>query len=263
MESDNLLEEIECRVTDWRVGEVGDCRRTRPADDGNQSNTSNDGTLYAVHQEDRSQNTTAEDANPHGGVAHFVAAGTEAILILHGRVASCQINGGCNCSSNQPNTRRVCQTDQSQEETDTDGGSKLDGGREGASEPLSQAEDGEGDENKAFDKDSSESDLVRNLSRAVETNDGEGEVRIETHTRRETNGQVGKETHAKRGEGRDGCGCGDQVTFDFVDADEIVGIGDTKVLAGSRTNTVSSRLGDNAGVHCDDVGHGEEGRETA
>jgi len=42
-------------------------------------------------------------------------------------------------------------------------------------------------------------------------------------------------------------------------ADEIFGVGQTQRVGRMFADAVTTRVGEDGGIHCDDVGHGEEG----
>lgn len=78
----------------------------------------------------------------------------------------------------------------------------------------------------------------------MESNNRVGEVGVQTHTRRECNRHVGKQTHAEGGQSRDGGGCGNQVTLDFLNALHVDQgrICEALVRALGRADTVTARI---------------------
>jgi len=187
-ESNDVLEEVEVAVAELSVREVSDVGATRPGDDGDEQDTSNDCTLDAEHHEEDSQETTAEDTNPHGGRSHLVAG------VAHQAIVLCQVllrassnfercAGG---TSDKTNTSAVTETNDCEVETNTDTCSKLDGCGNGASKPLTNTEDCKSDEQKTFYEDGGKGDSVRDKTGTVETNDSVGEVCVDTHTRCQT-----------------------------------------------------------------------------
>ena len=79
VECDDFLEKVERVVAGGGVGEVGDVCGARPGDDGDEKDAGDDGALDAVHEEHAGQHAAAEDADPHGWVAHFGARGADAV----------------------------------------------------------------------------------------------------------------------------------------------------------------------------------------
>lgn len=65
---------------------------------------------------------------------------------------------------------------------------------------VPNTEEGEDEEEPAFKEDSRESLLVCDGARAVEANDRVGKIGVETETRGERDGKVGKEAHKAGGE---------------------------------------------------------------
>lgn len=262
VEVDNLLEEVKVGVADDGVGEVSDRGVTGPGDDADEDDSSQDGALEAVHHEHDGEDTTAEDTDPHGGVAHLGRGGAEAINLL-ARNAASQLEGGGSGANNQTDTLAVGETDEGEEETDTDTGGEFDGAGDGASEPLTQTEQGEAEEDEALDEDGSKGDLVRDGTGSVVTDDGVGKVGVQAHTGSATDGHVGEEAHEEGGQGRNSGGSGDDVTLDLCHAEHVVLIlVASEVVGVARADAGTAGIGDDGGVDGDNVGHGEEGDEA-
>lgn len=82
----------------------------------------------------------------------------------------------------------------------------------------------------------------------METDDRVGEVGIESHTRGQGNGKIGKQTHAERSESSNSGCCCHQIPLDLLDALEVLqgAVGNAGVLARSGTDTVTTAIGDDA-----------------
>jgi hypothetical protein len=129
---------------------------------------------------------------------------------------------------------------------------------------LTHATDGKSDENETFDKDSGQSNLVRDKTGAVESNNGVGEVSIETHTRSAGNRHVGEETHSKSRQSRDSSGSSDKITLDFLNTLHVLDIGHAEIRhAFSRADAGATGFRDDRAVDRDDVSHGEESSQTS
>lgn len=181
MKVHNLPEEVKGIVTDIRIGEVGERGSTRPGDDADQDDSGNDGTLDTVHHEDDGEDTSAEDTNPHGRVAHLGVARAETVHLLTLDTSS-ELKRGRSCTDDQSQTFAVSQTDQGKEQADTNTGGELDGTRDGTSEPLAHTEQSQGEEDPSFNEDSGKSNRVWHRASTVETDDCVCEVGIKTHT---------------------------------------------------------------------------------
>lgn len=95
MESRDLLEEVERAVAKFCVREVGDIGASGPGDDADKQDANNDRTLDAEHHQENGEETTEEDTDPHGWVAHLVVRGAHAGGgILEIRMAACKFHGG-------------------------------------------------------------------------------------------------------------------------------------------------------------------------
>ena len=140
---------------------------------------------------------TGQGGTYHSRVAHLIAARAGTSLIPRARVATSQFERRCDSTSNDTNTGAIGKTDNGKVQTDTYASSKLDRGGNCASQPLPNTEDCKTDENEALNEDGSKSDLVRNKTGTVITDDSVGEVGVKTHTRSETQRHVGEHTHAK------------------------------------------------------------------
>lgn len=187
VEVHNLLEEVKGVVANLGVREVGDAGGTRPRNDADQDDTGNDGTLEAVHHQDYGKNTTTEDTNPHGRVAHLGAAWAETIL-LQGLDTSGELEGCVGGSHNETQTLAVSQTDQGKEQTDTDTRSELDRLGNRTSQPLSHTKEGQGKEDPALNEDGRKSNRVRDRAGTVVTNNSVGKVGVQTHSRGQRDG---------------------------------------------------------------------------
>jgi hypothetical protein len=129
---------------------------------------------------------------------------------------------------------------------------------------LTQTENRKPNEDKTFDKNGGESDLVRDQTGTVESNNSVGEVRVQPHTRRASNGHVGEETHSKGRQSRDGSSGSDQITPDFLNTLHVIGVGNAEVLhAFRRAHASATSFRDDSAVDRDDVGHGEESSQTS
>ena len=204
VEPDNPLEEVKVVVANGGVGEDGDLGVPRPRDDRHDEDTGDDGTLEPEHGENNGQEATAEDTKPEGGVAHLVRVGARPIIEHRLGWATCQGQGRGDGSLDQTDTLAVGQTDECQEETDAGAGRKLDGARDGPSEPLAKTENGQAEEDEALGKDGGHSDLVRYGSGAVEADNLVGEVGVEAHTSTDAHRPV---TTLAAGRIRDLVGC--------------------------------------------------------
>lgn len=187
VEVDNLLEEVESIVADSGVGEVGNLGGAGPRDDGDENDTGDNGTLDAVHQEHGGENTTAENADPHGRVAHLVTvrAGTGNRVTRLG-MATSKLDGHRGTTDRETDTLRVGHTDEGQEETNTDTGGQLDGPGDSPGQPLTHAKERKTEEHPAFNEDGSDGDLVGNKTLSVISDDGVREVGVQTHTGRKS-----------------------------------------------------------------------------
>ena len=187
VEVDNVLEEVELRVADVSVREVRDGGAAGPRDDADEQDANDDGALEAVHHEQNREDTTAEDSDPHAGEAHLVPLRTGAVLEpVLGRTSG-ELDGRVGGANDEADTLAVGETDDGEEEADTDARGDLDAGGDGAGEPLAHAEDGEGEEDPAFNEDGGQGNLEGNRTRAVVADDGVGEVGVEAHAGRNTN----------------------------------------------------------------------------
>ena len=74
---------------------------------------------------------------------------------------------------------------------------------------------------------------------------------------------VGKSTHAEASKGRDGSSGSDGITAHTLLAEQVslVGLADG-VVGGRVADAGTSSVGNNGSVYGNDVGHGEEGRES-
>lgn len=264
MESDHLLEEIKLAGSELGVGEVGDGCSARPRDNRNQQNADNDRTLDAVHHEHNRQNTTTEDTNPHSRTAHLGCARTQARRFVEGAShTSSQLNGSIRGTLNQSNTSTICQADQCEVQTDSDTSCEFDRLWQRTSQPLPHTDPRQTQEYPSFDEYSRESSRVRDHAITTDSNNGVGEVCVQSHSRCKRDREVGEQTHAESRESGDGGSGGDDIAFDFLRAHSVLGIGCTEVLhifLGAHAGS-TGRRGDVA-VDGYDVCHGEEGGET-
>lgn len=261
VESDDLFEKVESIITDGGVREVGDGGRTGPGDDADEEDAHDDGALDAVEHEHDGEDAAAKDANPHGGVAHLVGAGTEAGLgVEEGGVAAGELEGGGLGADNDTNAAAVGEADEGEVEANADAGGELDGGGDGTGEPLSHTKEGETKEDEALDKDGGKGDTVGDGAGAVEANDGVSKVGVEAHAGGEADGHVGEEAHEEASNGGDGGGGGDDVALDFLDTEGVVLVGVANGVVGAAiADTGTTGIGDDGSIDGDDVGHGEEG----
>lgn len=129
---------------------------------------------------------------------------------------------------------------------------------------MTHAANGKRNENETFNEDSSQSDLVRNKTRAVESNNSVGEVSIQTHTRCAGNRHIGEETHSKSRQSRDSSSSSNKITLDFLNTLHVLDIGHAKIRhAVRRADAGATSFRDNRAVDRDDVSHGEESSQTS
>lgn len=112
VESGHLLEEVECGVSSFGVWEVSDIGVSWPGDDGNQSDTSNDGTLNTVDEQESSKHTTAEDTDPHLRRAHLDGGWADTVDHVFGKTTSKLERSGSG-TGNKSDTCTVRKTDKS------------------------------------------------------------------------------------------------------------------------------------------------------
>ena len=80
-------------------------------------------------------------------------------------------------------------------------------------------------------------------TRTVKTDDSVGEIGVETHSRSESDRQIGEKSHAEGGQGGDGGCSSDEITLDLLDTKHVLWVGDTQVcsvLGRIVTNTVTT-----------------------
>ncbi len=95
------------------------------------------------------------------------------------------------------------------------------------------------------------------------TDDGVGEVSVETHTGGESDGHIGEETHEEGGQGSNGSGGSDHVALNALLAEGIILIIVAPLVALQMgTVACASSLGNNGRVDGNNVGHGEEGGQA-
>ena len=127
MERSNLLEEVESAVSKLSVWEVGDIGASGPGNDADEQDTNNDRTLHAEHHQENGEETTAEDTDPHGWVAHLVVrrarAGRGVLVVI---VAAGKFHRSRGGASDCTDTSRVGETDECEVQTDADTGCKFD-----------------------------------------------------------------------------------------------------------------------------------------
>jgi hypothetical protein len=126
MECDNLLEEVESCVAEWGVRKVCNTGRARPRNDGYQQNANDDRTLHAVQHQHDSKDTAAEDADPHSRAPHLNPSWAYTELILQGLNATRKFERSGLGASDETDTSRVCEADDSQVKSNSDAGGQLD-----------------------------------------------------------------------------------------------------------------------------------------
>jgi hypothetical protein len=126
VESDDLFEEVEVRVTDSVMSEVADRGRARPGDNGYQQNAEDDGTLDAVHHQKNRNEPTTENTDPHGRIPHLGASWADTGFVHQGLDTSAEFQRGSLGACNSANTSRISKSNKSEVKTDSDTGSKFD-----------------------------------------------------------------------------------------------------------------------------------------
>ncbi|KAI6756507.1 hypothetical protein HG531_014122 [Fusarium graminearum] len=237
MEVDHLLEKVESVVAKSVVGEVCDIGASWPRDNTDKQDSSDNSTLDPVHHEQHGEDTTAEDTNPHGGISHLLGrrAQTRSGISVAG-LATCQFQRSRSTANNEADTLAIGKTNKSQEEANTDAGGELDTTRNGTSQPLTHAEEGKTKEDEALDKNGCKSKLIGDRTRATGTDDSIGEIRIQAHSRSETDRQIGEETHEKCSQSRNGSSRGNSVALDLGNTQLISIIWNTSAVLISRAN---------------------------
>ena len=144
----------------------------RPGDDGNEENANHHCTLDFVHHEPRSDNTAAENSDPHLANISNVdqsrssrAADRDTTHLMACALPSSRINELCRTAGDGhwsingarygSYSSRGGKSDLSQEETNTHSAGDLDRGWQQSDEPLTHADQGQADEDPAFYKDGS------------------------------------------------------------------------------------------------------------
>ena len=265
VERRDLLEEVEPAVSKLGVWEVGDLGASGPGDDADEQNTNNDCALHAEHHQEDGEETAAENTNPHGWVAHLVVrrahAGLGVLVIV---VAAGKFHRSRGGASDGTDTSRVGETNECEVKTDTNTGCKFDRRRNCSGKPLTHATNGERDKNETFNEDGRQSNLVRDKTRAVESNNSVSEVSVETHARCAGNGHVGEETHSKSRQSRDSGSGSDEITLDFLNTLHVLDVCRTEIgHAFSRADAGATSFRDNRAVDRDDVSHSEESSQAS
>jgi len=159
VESNDLLEEVESGVASLGVREVGDACWARPRDDGNKENADDDGTLDTVQHKHDGQDTATEDTDPHGWAPHLDTSWADAINLVCGN-ATGEFERGRLSAGDETDTSGVGETNNSQVQSDTDTGRKLDTSRNSSCKPLSDTQHSKTNKDKTLDEYGSKSDLV-------------------------------------------------------------------------------------------------------
>ena len=129
----------------------------------------------------------------------------------------------------------VLQADEGDEQADTHGNASLQGQGNGVENGFTDIGQGQDDEDQTFHEDRQQGDLP---AVAEAQHYGVGQVGVQAHAGGQHEGQVGHEGHAAGGdEGGDGRRQQD-------------------------SGGIHARVAQNAGVDCQDVGHGHEGGQT-
>lgn len=178
--------------------EVGDAGGAGPGDDGDEKDADDDGAADTVEHQDGREDAAKEDTEPHGRTLKDMRqADIWVVWIGEFRLAAAQPNQVGIISSNDAKTTSGLQSDERDEETDTCASSQSQRSRNDPSEPLPDSQERENEEQPAFQKDRSQSLPVSHTerTRSMETDDRVSEISVETHSRRQRDGQVGQKTH--------------------------------------------------------------------
>lgn len=130
----------------------------------------------------------------------------------------------------------ISQADEGDEQPDAAGDGEFEFHRNGVHQFLANAGDREQEKHNSAPEDHAERGLPGDFHRSA---DGEGEERIQTHARGESQRVVGEQRHRERHDGRGECCRGDECA------------------------PIHSGDGQNRGIHRENVGHRGEGRETS
>mmetsp|Transcript_118458 Transcript_118458/g.242088 ORF Transcript_118458/g.242088 Transcript_118458/m.242088 type:complete len:597 (-) Transcript_118458:172-1962(-) len=273
LERHDVAEVVEAGVADVAVGEVGHGGVSEPRDDGHEHDADDDSRVFLVGEHD-GHDHHAQEAEPGGGAFHFapevvagVGVGGDAdALVGAGFVVGndggaeflgtpAEGDGGGNVGDDDPESLGRLKAQMGQKGPNGGGRRQLDGFRDELGDGETDPGDGQDQEDGTLDDDGRHGGVVGHGSGAPPPDDRVGEVGVHSHAGSEGDGEVGQDSHQQAGDERSEGRGGDVLAADLLHAGLVLGSKDVPLGGDAGT----PRVGEEAGVDGQDVGHRQEG----